>query len=99
MAGTFDDVIISVWRQTLVQNEKIVELADKHYFVKRTSRHRFRQVDFTFDGQELRGLEQNPETRSRWAQLAREGKKVMQFLRNGHYVAVVVDGQIFTYDR
>ena len=81
MAGTFDDVIISVWRQTLVQNEKVVELADKRYFVKRTSRHRFRQVDFTFDGQELRGIEQNPDTRSRWARLARE-KKVMQFLRN-----------------
>ena len=60
MAGTFDDVIISVWRQTLIENEKIVELADKRYFVKRTSRHRFRQVDFTFEGQEFRGLEQNP---------------------------------------
>jgi|SRR5713101_3438444 len=99
MADSFDDVIISVWRQTLVQNAKIVELADKRYLVKRTSRHHFRQVDFTFDGQELRGLEQNPETRSRWAQLAREGKKVMQFLRNGRYVAVVVDEQVFTYDR
>ena len=99
MAGTFDDVIISVWRQTLIQNEKIVEVSDKRYFVQRTSRHRFRQVDFTFDGQELRGLEQNPETRSRWAQLARKGKKVMQFLRNGRYVAVVVDGQVFKYDR
>ena len=81
MAGSFDEVIISVWRQTLVQNEKVVELADKRYFVKRTSRHRFRQVDFTFDGQELRGIEQNPDTRSRWARLARE-KKFMQFLRN-----------------
>ena len=99
MADTFDDVITSVWRQTLVQNAKIVELADKRYFVRRTSRHRFREVDFTFDGQALRGLEQNPETRSRWAQLAREGKKVMQFLRNGRYVAVVVDGKVFTYDR
>ena len=33
MAGTFDDLIIRVWRQTLIQNEKIVELADKRYFV------------------------------------------------------------------
>ena len=97
MAETFDDVIISVWRQTLVQNAKLVELEGKRYFVKRTSRHRFRQVDFRFDGQELRGLEQNPETRSRWAVMSREGKKVMQFLRNGRYVAVVVDGQVFTY--
>jgi hypothetical protein len=99
VASTLEDVIISVWRQTLVRNKKIVELADKRYFVKRTSRQRFRQVDFTFEGQELRGLEHNPATRSRWTQLAREGKKVMQLLRNGRYVAVVVDGEVFDYKR
>ena len=31
-----------------------------------------------FDGNEIRGLEQNPETKSQWAQLARSGKRVMQ---------------------
>lgn len=98
MADSFDEVVTSVWRQILVQNAKIVELDGKRYFVKRTSRHHFRQVDLTFNGQGLRGIEQNPETGSRWAQLAREGKKVMQFLRNGRYAAVVVDGQVFTYD-
>jgi len=36
-----------------------------------------RQVDFTFDGNEIRGLEQNPATKSRWAQMAQSGKKVM----------------------
>jgi hypothetical protein len=36
-----------------------------------------------FDGNEIRGLEQNPETKSLWAQLARSGKKVMQFLSEG----------------
>jgi hypothetical protein len=99
MTEHFEGALISVWQQTLVQNVKTVELGGRHYFVKRTSRHRFRQVDFTFDGQGLRGLEQNPETSSRWAKLAREGKKVMQFLRGGRYVAVVVDGQFFTYGR
>jgi hypothetical protein len=39
-------------------------------------------------------LEQNPETASRWAQLARQGKKVMQFLHRGRYIAVVVDGKV-----
>src|SRR6185369_12590125 len=99
MAEHFENVLISVWQQTLVQNAKTVKLGDKHFFVKRTSRHRFRQVDFKFEGEGLRGLEQNPETSSRWAKLAREGKKVMQFLREGRYVAVVVDGQVFTYGR
>jgi hypothetical protein len=42
-----------------------------------TSRSKLREVDFQFDGQGFRGLEQNPKTSSRWAQLAREGNKVM----------------------
>ena len=46
-----------------------------------------------FEGKEIRGLEQNPQTKSRWAQLARSGKKVMQFLSEG-YVANVVDGKV-----
>jgi len=37
-------------------------------------------VDFVFGGNEIRGLGQNPDTKSRWAQMARSGKKVMQFL-------------------
>jgi hypothetical protein len=56
-----------------------------------------RQVDFGFENHELRGLEQNPETGSRWAQLARQGKKVMQFLEQRRYVAVVVDGKAQFY--
>jgi hypothetical protein len=67
------------------------------YPVKTTSKRRLKQVDFQFDGHELRGLEQNPDTKSRWAKMAREGNKVMQFLDSGRYVAVVVDGKVKTY--
>jgi len=56
-----------------------------------------RQVDFTIEGNQIRGLEQNPETKSRWAQMARAGKKVMQFLSEGRYVANVVDGKVNFY--
>jgi hypothetical protein len=52
-----------------------------------------RQVDFLFDGNQIRGLEQNPETKSQWAQMARSGSKVMQFLGEGRYMANVVDGK------
>ena len=52
-----------------------------------------------FDGNEIRGLEQNPETKSRWAHLARSGKQVMQFLSQGRYVANVVDGKVNLYRR
>jgi hypothetical protein len=58
-----------------------------------------RQVDFVFDGNEIRGLEQNPTTTSRWAQLAGSGRKGMQFLSEGRYVANVVDGKVNLYGR
>jgi hypothetical protein len=51
-------------------------------------------VDFVFDGNKIRGLEQNPDTKSRWAEMARSGKKVVQFLSKGRYVANVVDGKV-----
>jgi hypothetical protein len=57
-----------------------------------------REVDFECEGQKLRGLEQNPNTSSNWAKLAREGKKVMQFLSGGQYIANVVDGKLRFYD-
>ena len=64
-----------------------------------TSRSRLREVDFQFEDHQLRGLEQNPKTTSRWARLAREGKKVMQFLSAGRYIAVVVDGKVQFYGK
>ena len=54
---------------------------------------------FTFDGKKIRELEQNTETKSRWAQMARSGRKVMQFLSEGRYVANVVDGKVTLYGR
>ena len=40
-------------------------------------------------------IEQNPNKKSRWAQLAREGHWVVQFrdAESGRYFAVVVDGE------
>jgi hypothetical protein len=52
---------------------------------------------FRFEWNEIRGLEHNPHTKSRWAQMARSGKKVMQFLAEGRYVANVVDGKVTLY--
>jgi hypothetical protein len=76
-----------------------VELDGKRYPVRITPRKNLRQVDFAFDGNEIRGLEQNLDMKSRWAQLARSGKKVMQFLSEGQYVANVVDGKATIYGR
>jgi hypothetical protein len=99
MKLSFEQAVIEVWRQTLVENAKTIELGSERYSVRRTSKRGLRQVDFTFEGNEIRGLEQNPQTKSRWAQMARSGKKVMQFLSEGRYVANVVDGKVTFYGR
>src|SRR5207247_4199722 len=80
MAASLEETLISVWQQALIENARNVKLENRGFPVRRTSRSKLREVDFQFEGHELRGLEQNPKTASRWAQLARQGKKVMQFL-------------------
>jgi hypothetical protein len=99
MTPSFEKTLVEVWRQVLVENADVVELDKAHYPVQRTTKRRLRQVDFVFDGNEIRGLEQNPQTKSRWAQMARSGKKVMQFLSEGRYVANVVDGKVTLYGK
>jgi hypothetical protein len=96
---SFEETLIAVWRQALVENAKAAKVGGESYPVRRTPKRGLRQVDFTFDGHEIRGVEQNPETKSRWAQLARSGKRVMQFLSEGRYVANVVDGKMTRFGR
>jgi len=94
-----DDALLSVWRQALVERARIVRLGERTWPVRRTAKRGLAQVDFQSAGQEIRGLEQNPQTQSRWAQLARKGAKVMQFLSGGRYIAAVSDGKITHYRR
>jgi len=99
MAQSLEDVILSVWRQAMMEGASSVEVEGHTYPIKSTHRRSLKQVDFRFEGKSLRGLEQNPDTKSRWAAMARAGKKVMQFLDNGRYVAVVCDGKVRLYQR
>ncbi len=94
---TLDEALVSVWRQSLVENASSIELDGKKSPVRTTAKRKLKQIDFIFEGRDIRGLEQNPDTKSRWAKMAREGKKVMQFLEVGRYVAVVVDGKMKSY--
>jgi hypothetical protein len=95
--SSFEETLTEVWRQALVENAKLVEIGANRYPVRRTPKRGLRQVDFVFNGNEIRGLEQNPATKSEWAKLARSGKKVMQFLSEGRYLANVVDGKVTLY--
>ena len=97
MPDSLEEVLVSVWRQALVDVEKNVKIADDTYPVRATPRGKLKQIDFRFEGRDMRGLEQNPETKSRWAALARKGQKVMQFLENHRYFAVVADGKLTIY--
>jgi hypothetical protein len=97
MNPSFEETLVEVWRQAFVENAKTVELGAERFPIRRTPKRGLRQVDFVFDGNEIRGLEQNPDTKSRWAQMARTGRKVMQFLSEGRYVANVVDGKVTLY--
>lgn len=89
--------LVSVWRQVMVDNKDQVELEGGPCPVTKTRSKRLRQVQFTVAGRALLGVEQNPRTTSRWAQMARRGARIMQFLENDHYVANVADGQVTFY--
>ena len=96
-ASAIDDALVCVWRQALVEQKKIITVGEATFPVRRTTKHRLAQIDFEVNELEFRALEQNPQTKSRWAKMAREGAKVMQFLRAGRYVGVVVDGVLKHY--
>ena len=97
MSLSLEDALLTVYQQSLVENRKAVLLEDKSFPVRVTAKRKLKQMDFQFEGRDLRGLEQNPETKSRWAAMARSGKKVMQFLEGGRYIAVVADRKVHFY--
>jgi len=96
---SFEETLISVWRQSLVDKSKSVEVDGKIFPVRTTVKRKLKQIDFVFAGRDIRGVEQNPDTKSRWAMMTREGKKVMQFLMEGRYVANVVNGKVTLYGK
>jgi hypothetical protein len=99
MSMTLEEALASVAQQVFAENANTVTLAEGTYPIRRSSRSKLREVDFKFENKQFRGVEQNPNTSSRWAKLAREGKKVMQFLSDGRYVANAVDGKVMLYQK
>ncbi len=59
--------------------------------VKRFSRSGVRYVELE-GGAVL--IEQNPKKKSEWAELARAGRRVAWVMRDGRYLARVVDGEV-----
>ena len=94
---TLAEALVSVWQQVLAEGKQAVELLGETYRVGRTRSRKLRTVDFTFGGSQITGIEQNPETGSRWAVLARQGKRIMQYSCGGRYFANVCDGRLIRY--
>jgi hypothetical protein len=99
MKRSFEETLIAVWRQAMAENADAVKLGSESYPVTKSKAKRLRQVAFVVDGNTIMGIEQNPKTKSRWAGMARAGKKVMQFIQDGRYVAVVADGKVIMYGK
>jgi hypothetical protein len=94
---TLAETLVAIWQQAFADEKAVVELPAGAYRVTKTRSKGLRTVRFTYDTYELDGIEQNPETASRWAALAREGKRVMQFSFRGSYVANVCEGKLLRY--
>ena len=94
---TLGETLIEVWQQVLAHGKPSVELEGKRYRVEKTSGKRLRTVSFDYDAQHITGIEQNPRTTSRWAELARQGQRIMQFSFDGRYVGNVCEGKLMRY--
>jgi hypothetical protein len=53
----FEETILTVYQQSLVDSLKIVTLGDETYSVRTTAKQKLKQIDFKFEGRDLRGLE------------------------------------------
>jgi hypothetical protein len=91
------ELLKSIASQLMTKNS--VSVGGDSLPVRRTSRQRLKTMAFTVGGHQYQAIEQNPEKPSRWGQLARSGRRVVQFkdAENNRFVAVVVDGEVTFY--
>lgn len=94
---TLGESLISVWSQVLAEGKLEVELSTRRFAVSRTRAKGLLTVSFESSGARIDGIEQNPMTGSRWAKLAQEGQRIMQFRCQGRYIANVCEGKLLRY--
>jgi len=94
---TLGETLIAVWQQALAEERAAVMLEEKSYPVEKTRAKKLRTVEFAYGARRLTGIEQNPQTGSRWAALARQGKRVMQFSCEGRYIGNVCEGRLIRH--
>jgi hypothetical protein len=94
---TLGETLISVWQQSLADGKEEVQLAGESFPVTVFRAKKLRSVEFRYGELYIMGIEQNPNTGSRWAALARQGNRIMQFHCKGRYVANVCEGKLLRY--
>jgi hypothetical protein len=94
---TLGDALISAWQQALSEVRDNIELDGRTYRVTVLRSKGLRMVEFEYGPHAIVGIEQNPKTASRWAELARQGNRIMQFRCSGRYVANVCEGKLLRY--
>ncbi|HEY1209416.1 MAG TPA: hypothetical protein VGE85_08615 [Terracidiphilus sp.] len=94
---TLGEALISAWQQALGDGREDIELEGKTYPVTVSKVKGLRMMEFNVGPYRIVGIEQNPKTGSRWAELAREGKRIVQFRCKGRYVANVCEGKLLRY--
>jgi hypothetical protein len=94
---TLGKTLTMVWHQALADGQEEVELGHESYPVTVFRAKKLRNVNFRYGELGIIGIEQNPATSSRWAALAREGNRIMQFRCKGRYIANVCEGKLLRY--
>lgn len=94
---TLAAALVDAWRQILVEGRSEAEIDGHTVRASRTSARGLRTVTFSYEGQLIDGIEQNPETTSRWAKLAQSGQRIMQFKVGSRYFANVCEGTLIRY--
>jgi hypothetical protein len=94
---TLGETLILVWQQSLAEGQEEVHLGQESYPVTVFRAKNLRSVTFPYGDFPIIGIEQNPATSSRWAALAQEGKRIMQFRCKGRYIANVCEGKLLRY--
>ena len=94
---TLGETLNTVWQQSLADGKEEVELGGEYFRVTVFRAKKLRSVEFRYEELHIMGIEQNPKTDSRWAALAREGKRIMQFRCKGRYIASLCEGKLVRY--
>ena len=59
MNSSFEQALIDVWRQALIEGPKVIALGTGRSVIRQTPKHHLWEVDFVFDGR-TRNLEAPP---------------------------------------